>query len=80
MTEEGSKLDMKREREGQHHYHQNHTMIFLPELDDFYTEAFENNLDLSIREVIIIYNQSNWSLPETQELESIQLRNLLSIK
>jgi hypothetical protein len=32
MTEEGSKLDMKEERGGQHHYHQNHTMIFCQSL------------------------------------------------
>ena len=37
---EGRKVDMKGERERER-YHQNHTMIFLPELDDFYTEAFE---------------------------------------
>jgi hypothetical protein len=42
MTEEGSKLDRKREREREttplspKPYHD-----FLPELDDFYTEAFE---------------------------------------
>jgi hypothetical protein len=38
MTEEESKLDMKRERTplSPKPYHD-----FLPELDDFYTEAFE---------------------------------------